>query len=110
MSGDSNEVKIARMEERLTSVLRELEQARDGRKQQYETLEAINHALLQIETRVRGVEDGLTKASPTIDEFLIIKHKVAGAGVLGKWAYAGAAALITLIATSREALFAWLSK
>lgn len=110
MSLETNEVKIARMEERLTTVLRELEQARDGRKQQYEALESISKALLNIENRVKGVEDGLNKASPTIDEFLIIKHKVVGAGVFGKWIYAGAATIITLLATSREAIFAWMSK
>lgn len=110
MSGETNEVKIARMEERLESVLRELQQARDGRKQQYEALESISRALLSIENRVEAVEQSLARASPTIDEFLVIKHKVVGAGLFGKWIYAGAATLITLLATSREAIFAWLSK
>lgn len=110
MPGDSPEVKIARMEERLTTVLRELEQARDGRKQQYETSEAINRALLKIENRLEGVENQLIRASPTIDEFITIKHKVVGAGVLGKYVWAGGASIITFLFASREAIFSWFTK
>lgn len=110
MSAESPDVKIARMEERLTVMLSELQQAKDGRKQQYETLEAINRALLKIENRVQGVEEQLSRATPTIDEFITIKHKVVGAGALGKWVWAAGSCIITILATSRETIFTWLAK
>lgn len=63
MPGDSPEVKTARMGERLTTVLRELEQARDGRKQQYKMIEKINHTALIQPFRVAGDRYGSLNAS-----------------------------------------------
>lgn len=110
MSGESTEVQIARMDERLQQILREMELSRDGRKQQYEKLEQLNQGLIQLESRVKGVEDGLIKASPTIDEFLVIKHKVTGAGLFGRWLWAAGGTLLGALAVSREAIFAWFAK
>lgn len=94
----------------MVTMLSELQQARDGRKQQYETLEAINRALLKIENRVQGVEEQLSRATPTIDEFITIKHKVVGAGLLGRWLWAAVGGLLTLIYSSRETIIGWLTK
>lgn len=110
MPAESPEVQMARLDERLQQILREMELSRDGRKQQYEKLETINQSVVLLETRVKGVEDGLNKASPTIDEFIVIKHKVIGAGLLGRWLWAGLGGLLTFLFTIREALFSWISK
>ena len=110
MGGESLEVQIARFDERLRRLLEETELARDGRKQQYEKLELISQNVALLETRVKGVEDGLNRASPTIDEFLIIKHKVVGAGLLGKWVWAFGGGLLSTLAFSREAIFSWFAK
>jgi cyanate lyase len=110
MVWESTEVQMARMDERLQQILREMELSRDGSKQQYEKLENINQSVALLETRVKGVEDGLNKASPTIDEFITIKHKVVGAGLLGKWVWAFGGGLLSALAFSREAVFAWFSK
>ncbi|MNQ59266.1 hypothetical protein D3C85_734980 [compost metagenome] len=110
MGGESLEVQIARFDERLRRLLEETELARDGRKQQYEKLELISQNVALLETRVKGVEDGLNRASPTIDEFITIKHKVTGAGLLGKWVWAFGGGLLSTLAFSREAIFAWFSK
>lgn len=110
MSGDSTEVKIARIEERLIVLVNAEEQAREGRKQQYQTLENINRALLALENRVKDVENQLNKASPTIDEFITIKHKVVGAGVMGKYLWAFGAVVLTTLFNCREAILSWLTK
>lgn len=110
MGGESLEVQIARFDERLRRLLEETELARDGRKQQYEKLELISQNVALLETRVKGVEDGLNRASPTIDEFITIKHKVTGAGILGKWVWAFGGGLLSTLAFSREAIFAWFAK
>ena len=47
-------------------------------------------SLQKMEGRLKNVEDSFAKSEPTIEEFITIKHKVAGAGVFGKWAGAGA--------------------
>lgn len=110
MGGESLEVQIARFDERLQRLLQETELARDGRKQQYEKLESISQNVALLETRVKGVEEGLNKASPTIDEFITIKHKVTGAGLLGRWLWFFGGGLISTVFASRETILGWISK
>lgn len=110
MSGESSEVQMARLDERLQQILREMELSRDSRKQQYEKLETISQNVSLLETRVKGVEDGLNKASPTIDEFVNIKMKVQGAGALGKYVWMIGGGLLSALAFGREAIFSWFAK
>lgn len=110
MGIESTEVQIARLEERLTQILREMELNRHDRKGQYEKLEQVNESVTLLGTRVKGVEDSLAKATPTLDEFITIKTKVVGAGAVGKWLWAGGSSLITILALSRETIFSWFAK
>ena len=55
------------------------------------------------------LEDSLAKSEPTIEEFITIKHKVAGTGIFGKWVRAGAGAIIGVLAAARRERFAWFS-
>lgn len=98
---EPSEVQIARLEERLAVILNELQQVQDGRKQQYEKLEEMGRSLLQLSNRVESVEKSLAKASPTIEEFITIKHRVVGAGMLGKWVWAVAGGLIGMLFYAR---------
>lgn len=106
----SAEVQIARMEERLSIFLTELQQARDSRKVQYEKLESISRSIIELSGRVERVEKSLAGQAPTIEEFITIKHKVQGAGLMGKWVWAGAAFLIGIIVASKETIISWLTK
>lgn len=107
---ESAEAQMARLDERLKSIFSELESARDGRKQQYESLEKLGRSLMTIEGRVVNVENSLAKATPTLDEFIVIKHKVIGAGILGKWLWAIGGGLLGMIFAARETIISWLSK
>lgn len=53
------------------------------------------------------LEDSLAKSEPSIEEFITIKHKIAGAGIFGKWVWAGAGAIIGVLATARRERFSW---
>lgn len=110
MGGESAEVQIARLDERLQQILRELELSRDGRKQQYEKLEQLNQSVSVLSGRVENVENSLAKTAPTIDEFLIIKHKVVGAGIMGRWVWLAGGSIIGFLFTSREAILSWVTK
>ena len=103
-------MKVVRMEERLNSVLKELEQARSSRKQQYEMIEKISIMMTQLESRVAGVEKSLASNAPTIQEFVDIKMKVQGAGIAGKWAWAIGASVVTFLFSIRETLITWMAK
>lgn len=53
------------------------------------------------------LEDSLAKSEPTIEEFITIKHKVAGAGIFGKCSWDVAGAIIGVLAAARREVFAW---
>lgn len=107
---ESNEAQLARLDERLKAIMAELEKATTSRKDQYERLEAMGRSLLSIDNRVEKVENSLAANAPTIEEFITIKHKVVGAGVMGRWLWLAGGAVISFVFTMREALFTWLMK
>jgi len=107
---DSLEVKVARMDERLEGVREDMLLARDGRKQQYEMIESVHRILSKMEHRLDGVEKSLAAATPTIDEFVNIKLKVQGAGMVGKAIWVTVGGLLSLMYTFREYIMSWVSK
>ena len=110
MSGETNDVQIARVEEQLKGVREAIDLARDSRKQQYEILEKINLNMGKFDNRLTNVEQSLAATKPTIDEFVDIKLKVQGAGIAGKYAWAIGASIVTFLYTIRENIIMWLSK
>lgn len=80
---------------------------RQDREKLEETLVELRDSINGIGNRLKNVEDSLAKNEPTIEEFITIKHKVVGAGVFGKWVWAGAGAIIGVLAAARREIFAW---
>ena len=80
---------------------------RQDREKLEETLVELRDSINDIGNRLKNVEDSLAKNEPTIEEFITIKHKVVGAGIFGKWVWAGAGAIIGVIAAARREIFAW---
>lgn len=107
---ESTEAQIARLDERLKSILTIMKDAREGQRHQQEWMTVVNQTLITIGGRVENVENNLARASPTIDEFITIKHKVIGAGILGKWIWGGLGLLIGVVYSMREAIFTWVAK
>lgn len=110
MSTESIEVQVARMDERYTHILRELTEAKEARKVQYEVMEELAKTVALLKAQLQVVEASLQQQAPTIEEFITIKHKVVGAGVMGKWVWACGGVLITFLFNSRESISAWLAK
>lgn len=110
MSGESPEVQMARIDERMKHIVQQLERAEQGRKLQYEFNESMNAGMQRIDTRLEGVEKSLAVQAPTIQEFITIKQKVVGAGLLGRWLWVGLGGLLTCIYSSRETIIGWLTK
>lgn len=80
---------------------------RQDREKLEETLSELRDSINDIGNRLKNVEDSLAKNEPTIEEFITIKHKVVGAGIFGKWVWAGAGAIIGVLAAARREIFAW---
>ena len=105
---ESVEVRIARMEERMGFLARDAEEASKARKSQYEATAAVQSSVDELTRSVQLVTDTLAGQKPTIEEFITIKHKVVGAGKLGRWLWIAGAFLLGTAANLREHLLIWL--
>jgi len=110
MSQEPIEVQLATIATTLSFLQRDMEEARLARKGQYEKQEEHARTLSSINNRLESVESSLKQQAPTIEEFITIRHKVAGAGMLGKWAWGIAFAVITFLFSFRREILTWLTK
>lgn len=101
---------MARLQEQMKTILTRLDEAKEESKGQKRWMREMSNTLSDVDRRLGGVEENFARASPTIDEFMVIKHKVVGAGLLGRWLWTGLGALLTFLYTIRETVFSWLSK
>lgn len=104
---ESGELLLVRLEERLKTLFENQTRERQNREKLEETLAELRDSINDIGNRLKNVEDSLAKNEPTIEEFITIKHKVVGAGIFGKWVWAGAGAIIGVLAAARREIFAW---
>ena len=88
----SGELLLVRLEERLKTLSENQSQDKRDREKLDETLSELKDSINNMDNRIKNVENRLAKSEPTIEEFITIKHKVAGAGIFGKWVWAGAGA------------------
>lgn len=109
MSSESNEVQLVRLEVQMSQVLRELQESKESRGKQYESIEALRLAVQSIVPRIENVESKLAGQAPTIQEFITFKTKIQGAGIAGKWLWGVGGALIGVLAVCRKQIFAWAS-
>lgn len=101
------EVQFARLEERLKTIFETMERERSSRSDVHKELQAISHGMATLSHRVGNVESSLANSAPTIEEFITIKHKMVGAGLLGKWVWGIAGGLITFLFTMRKEFMSW---
>jgi len=104
------EVRVARLEEKMNFLVDEAKEAKAARKMQYTTNEDNKAKMTEIGNSLSAVETKLAGQAPTIEEFITIKHKVVGAGKMGKGVWAVGAFIIGVLYSSREAVIGWLAK
>lgn len=80
-------------------LVEEAREAKTSRKAQYETNESLSRLITSLTTDVKTVADKLAGQAPTIQEFITIKHKVDGAGKLGKFFWAFGSMLLGALAS-----------
>jgi uncharacterized Rossmann fold enzyme len=104
------EVRVARLEEKMNFLVDEAKEAKAARKMQYVTNEDNKAKMIEIRNSLSAVEVKLAGQAPTIEEFITIKHKVVGAGKMGKGVWAIGAFIIGVLYSTRESFIAWLAK
>lgn len=110
MTEESIPVQLARVDERLKIIVEKLVDAHDDGLSIKEWQGKVNGFLSSIESRIQNVEKTLANTEPTIQEFITIKHKVAGAGILGRYLWVGLGAVIGFVFSVRESIFSFLAK
>jgi hypothetical protein len=104
------EVRVARLEEKMNFLVDEAKEAKAARKMQCATNEDNKAKMIEIGNSLLAVEIKLAGQAPTIEEFITIKHKVVGAGKMGKGVWAIGAFIIGVLYSTRESFIAWLAK
>lgn len=108
---DSNfEVQLARVDERLKLLNTQHELDRQDRKTMEATLLEQSKLLVTINSRVEKVEAALAVATPTLEQFVALKHQVTGAGFLGRWIWVILGGLIATVYSARNEIGSWLSR
>ena len=107
---ESAEVRLARMEERLSAFLSAAEADRQNTVALRVWMSNMDRLMTQVSQRLDKVDTILSSAQPTLDEFSAIKLKVEGAGVAGKWLWAGMALIVGWVSGAREFLQDLLSR
>lgn len=106
---ESAEAQIARLDERVKTLLQLLEKKESTESAMQQWMGSVDQILSQMNHRMENVEKSLATSAPTINEFIVLKHKVLGAGVLGKAIWVGGAAIIGFLYGAREQFFAFMT-
>ena len=87
MGNEPDNVTLARLEERLRNIFENQTREAREREKMEESIKKLSESMGDLSTRLKRVEENITKSEPTIEDFITIKHKVAGAGIFGKWVW-----------------------
>ena len=98
------EIQMARLQEQLKSVIHTLAEDREDRKERDKQITKIVVTTDNLDRRLEIVEKQLASSAPTIEEFMLIKQRAIGAGLLGKYAWLLAGVTITALYACREAI------
>ena len=104
---ESAAVQMARLQEQMKTVIDNLDHASKSRERMSVKLEKVADQMDLFDRRMEKVEHQLATTAPTIEEFIMIKHQVKGAGIFGKWLWAAGGLLIGVVFTMREQIRAW---
>ena len=99
---ESTDIQLARMDERMKMILDKMEENHESLVRSRAWMQQVDRQLDTISSRVTGVEASLAKASPTIEDYLVFKNKVIGAGAMGRWLWVLVGFLLSLIITARH--------
>lgn len=103
------EVQLARMDERMKSILQAQQANSEAQAAQFRQLHALDNTMHSLKERVSDMEESIANAGPALAEYTMIKHKVIGAGLAGKWIWVAASFVLGAIASSKGAILSWFS-
>ena len=110
MSNESLEVQLARLDERNKMILMNMENSQRDAKEAREHLKEAFESIRSIDSRLERLEGSFATTQPTINEFRAVKHKILGAGILGRWVWVALTGILGLLYAVREHIIAFVTK
>lgn len=104
----SEEAHLAVLAFQVTALVAAMERVEVGQQVTAKSQEETRMEFLRFDHRLAQVEQQLAAAGPTIKEFIEVKQRVTGAGVLGKWLWSAGGAILGMVAVSREQIIKWI--
>lgn len=94
---ESAEVQAARLDERLKSIQDMLKQSHVSNKELHTKVEQMYVILMNIDSRVKVLEEQVKEQGEMFEEFTQLKHEVAGAKRVMRWIWFALSGLITFV-------------
>lgn len=99
------ETQLALLGQQMESLRQTAKETSDEQKNSNAIFTEFRMKQVSMENDVKLIKDQLASNAPTIQEFITIKHKVQGAGWMGKTLWAVGGALIAFVAAARKEIF-----
>ena len=103
---ESPEVQAARLDERLKSIQNMLQQNQVSSKELHNKAEQLYTLLMNIDNRVRVLEEQVKEQSSMYEEFTQLKHEVTGARRIMRWIWFAISGLVAFGISIKTELFA----
>ena len=103
---ESPEVQAARLDERLKSIQNMLQQNQVSSKELHNKVEQLYTLLINIDSRVKVLEEQVKEQSSMYEEFTQLKHEVTGARRIMRWIWFAISGLVAFGISIKTELFA----
>ena len=103
---ESPEVQAARLDERLKSIQNMLQQNQVSSKELHNKVEQLYTLLMNIDNRVRVLEEQVKEQSSMYEEFTQLKHEVTRAKRIMRWIWFAISGLVAFGISLKTELFA----
>lgn len=107
---ESAEVQAARLDERLKSIQGMLQQNQVSNKELHTKVEQMYVILMNIDSRVKVLEEQVSEQSHMYEEFQQLKHEVSGARRVVRWIWFTISGLIAFGVSVKTELFSLFTK
>ena len=110
MSNNSVDVRLALIDERIRTIIANMESDRLAIKEQCDKVLLLDTKINDIGVRIQLMERNLDDLTPAMDEFIRMKHRAHGIGLVGKWVWVIVCAVVGALFAIRREIAEWVSK
>lgn len=104
---ESDKVALARLDERLEQQMRTL----FGLVKEIQSTQSeLTTKMTKVDGRLDNVENALSRAQPTLNDYIEVKHKIVGVGRAGTYIWSAFVGILSVAIFFKDTIFGWFSK